>query len=146
MTVREAFTAKIESIQVQRPIQEAARRMRDAKVGLLVVLEGDRPIGVVTDRDLAVRAIAAELDPSVEVRVVMTTPVDAVREDAPIEEAVAAMRRGWHRRLLVVDAEGRPTGVISADDVLGRLAFSLYELGDLVEHENEPVHAERYVG
>jgi len=113
-------------------VDVAAARMRDRRVGTLVVLDADRrPLGIVTDRDLVVRALADGLT-GVRVRDVMTTPADAVEEDTPIEDALVRMRASAHRRLLVVDRDGRLQGILSVDDVLELLGDELARVGRLV--------------
>jgi CBS domain-containing protein len=113
---------------------DAARRMRERGVGTLVVLDAERrPIGIVTDRDLVTRVLATTTDPrKARVAEIMTPDPQVVGESTPIEEALAKMRRGRHRRLLVVDDAGRLVGVVSVDDVLALLGTEAYRVGDIV--------------
>ncbi|RIL07625.1 MAG: CBS domain-containing protein [Proteobacteria bacterium] len=109
----------------------AARRMQAEHVGCLVVVENDRPIGVVTDRDIALHVLCDDLDPEKErVRDAMHGPVVSVRQDASLEEALKALRKASVRRLVVTDEAGKAAGVFAADDFLRLLAT---ELGDLAE-------------
>jgi CBS domain-containing protein len=109
----------------------AARRMESENVGALVVLDaGKRPTGLVTDRDLALRVVAEGRDPkSVRVSEVMSAHPSTIEESAPIEDAVAMMRRVGVRRLPVVDAKGALVGIATVDDVLDLLAGELGDLG-----------------
>lgn len=115
----------------------AAMRMRNHQVGTLVVLdEQKRPIGIVTDRDLAVRVMAAGKDPhSCNVAEIMTRSPKTVREDAPIEEALNQMSQLGVRRMIVVDAERRLTGIVSLDDVLSLLGEEISRIGRLLDHQ-----------
>ena len=86
------------------PVREAARRMREADVGTLVVVDGKRnPMGILTDRDVTLRCVAEGRDPdTTSVADVMTTPVLCVSESSPIEEALGRMAGIAGRRLAVV--------------------------------------------
>jgi CBS domain-containing protein len=109
----------------------AARRMQAEHVGCLVVVEHERAIGVVTDRDLALHVLCDDLDPEQErVRDAMHAPVVSIRQDASLEDAVEALRKASVRRLVVTDEAGKPAGVFAADDFLRLLAT---EIGDLAE-------------
>jgi CBS domain-containing protein len=101
-------------------------------VGSVIVVRDRRPIGIVTDRDLAVRVLRAGLDAeSTPVQEVMTTPVHVVRDVADLAEAAAAMRAARVRRLVVVDAEGRLVGIVSLDDLVRHLGGIGRDLADL---------------
>lgn len=110
--------------------QAAALRMKAENVGTLVVIDADRrPVGILTDRDLAVRVVAPDLE-SRETRVgdVMTAHPRWIPEWTPIEDAVATMRGLGVRRLPVVDEREHLVGVLSIDDVLASMTD---EMGDL---------------
>jgi CBS domain-containing protein len=115
------------------PVEAAAARMRDARVGCLVVLDDRRrPLGLLTDRDLVVRVLAQGSGPGMRVGDVMTTDPTVVTADVPVEDALRTMRRRGLRRLPVVDDEGRLEGLLAADDVLELLADELRQVGDLI--------------
>lgn len=108
----------------------AAARMRDKNIGMLVVLgPGRRPIGVLTDRDLVMRVLAAGRDAaSTRVVDVMTAEPRTLVEATRVEDALEEMRRLGVRRMPVVGSAGQLAGLISVDDLLALLAR---ELGDL---------------
>ena len=115
-------------------VAAAARRMKQQNVGTLVVLdEASEPIGIVTDRDLALRVVATEQPGSTEVREIMSQLPDVVEESISIESALAVMRAGRHRRLPVVDSAGKLVGILSLDDILELLAEEFKNIGELVE-------------
>lgn len=118
-------------------VQVAAARMHSRKVGTLVVLDGERrPIGIVTDRDLAVKVLAEGRDPfATNVRDVMSGGLRTVEEETAIEEALSVMREGPFRRLPVVDEEGRLAGLLSLDDILDLLREEFDQIGDLLKRE-----------
>jgi signal-transduction protein with cAMP-binding, CBS, and nucleotidyltransferase domain len=113
------------------PVQAAAERMRHENVGTLVVLDaGRRPVGIVTDRDLVLRVVAAGLDArATRVAQVLTANPRTVGETASIEEALATLRDLAVRRLPVVDGGGALVGIVSMDDVLQHVAEELSSLG-----------------
>jgi len=112
----------------------AAQRMDARQVGTLVVTDGSRrPVGIVTDRDLAVRVLGQRRDPeATTVADVMTAHARTVDEDAQLETALEIMRDVGVRRLPVVGDGGALVGVISLDDILIRMADTFGELGALL--------------
>jgi CBS domain-containing protein len=112
----------------------AASRMKEQNVGtLLVVDDNRRPIGIVTDRDLALRVVGPGLDPrATMVGQVMTARPRSAQEQTPIEDAVATMRSLGVRRLPVVDEDERLVGIVSLDDVLELVTEELNNLGRIV--------------
>ena len=138
LAIREVHLAKPEETVV-----DAARRLRDNRIGTLVGLDGDRrPRGIVTDRDLVLRVLCDDRKDARTTRVgdVMTHGAQTAGEDTPIETALARMRAGHHRRLLVVDRAGRLAGIVSLDDFLGLVATEVYRMGDLVAEQTRPRH------
>lgn len=112
----------------------AARRMRDEAVGTLVVLDrDDRPVGILTDRDIVVRCVAEGRNPeSTAVADVMTKPVACVHESTPIETTLARMAGLATRRLVVTDDAARLVGILALDDVIELLAEEAESIGRLV--------------
>jgi CBS domain-containing protein len=118
-------------------VVDAARRMRTKGVGTLVVLDSERrPIGILTDRDIALRVVAANVSlASTRVDQVMTAHPRAVSDDSTIEDSLAVMRSLGVRRLPVVDREGRLVGIASLDDVLSLLAEEMRTVHDMLQKE-----------
>jgi CBS domain-containing protein len=121
---------------------QAAERMHQRSVGALVVLDAyRRPIGIVTDRDLTNRVIAACRDPSTTtVEAVMTRKPKTVSENTDIESALSLMRSGAFRRLPVVDVDDGLVGLVTLDDVLMLLCEEFTTIGSLLKRET-PVAA-----
>jgi CBS domain-containing protein len=116
--------------------RDAARSMRDENVGVVVVLDGEeRPIGVVSDRALAMTVLADALDPDRAAVEELAETADTIPESSPLDEAVARMRAGWHRRLVVVDGDGRAVGILSIDDLLPKIGWELHALAELVDRQ-----------
>ena len=128
----------VDTATANETVQAVAERMLSRAVGALVVLNDERePIGIVTDRDLTIRVLAAGKD-GAQTRVceVMTAGPRTVREDTPIEQALAIMRAGRFRRLPVIDKEGKLAGLLSLDDVLELLVEEFRDIGDLLGGES----------
>ena len=108
----------------------AARRMRDFRVGCVVVVRDSRPVEIVTDRDLALRVIAegrdAERTPISEI---VTYEAATIPRDASVETAVRIMSERGVRRLPIVTDEGRVSGIVTADDLTVMLSTMLADLG-----------------
>jgi CBS domain-containing protein len=121
MKVKEMMTHNVEVIQPNDSLQMAAQKMRDRDIGFLPVYEGDELIGVVTDRDIAIRAIANGTNPNAIVgREIVTSPVVYCFDDQDVEEAARLMRENQIRRLIVLDRKNNQSvGVISLGDLAG---------------------------
>jgi CBS domain-containing protein len=118
MQVFEVMTPDVIVIEAETPLAEAARKMKLLDVGPLPVVEGERLVGMVTDRDITVRATAEGLDPEkVQVREVMTPEVVACRDRDDVQDAARTMQLAQLRRLVVVDENGRLVGIVSLGDI-----------------------------
>ena len=132
MIVSEVCRRHPVTIRADEELDGAAKTMRERHIGYLIVVEpypphaAPRPIGVLTDRDIVVGVLAKGADPrQVKVGDVMTRDPVVVAEDAPLNSALAEMRRIGVRRIPVVDAVGQLVGVLSLDEVLDALAQEL---------------------
>ena len=117
-SIRELMTDKPCSIDADKPVAYAAKMMRDENVGLAPIVEGDRLVGTLTDRDIAVRVVAEGRDPeSTTVREVASTNLVTVDPQQDLEEALRLMAEHQVRRLPVVEEDGRLVGVVAQADV-----------------------------
>ena len=111
-------------------VVNVARRMRDYRVGCVVVTRDARPIGIVTDRDLALRVVAEGFDPNdTPVSSVVTWDATTLPRTAGIDTAVRIMSERGVRRLPIVTEDGRITGIVTADDLIVLLTQELALLG-----------------
>ncbi|PWK65206.1 CBS domain protein [Streptomyces sp. CG 926] len=117
MNVSASMSAPAVSVNATTTIGEAARRMDTYGVGCLVVTEGEALLGIVTDRDIALRAVAAGLDGDDPVAGIMTAPALTVDVADDIHDAYRRLRSGGVRRLPVLDGQ-RVVGVLTVDDLL----------------------------
>jgi predicted transcriptional regulator len=126
MKVERLFTRWIMATTRSAQIAEAAAAMRRFQVGALLVMEDPpakgNPIGIVTDRDLALQGFASE---SSTVGSVMTPVIATIAEEADVHEALEVMRANGVRRLVVTGANGAPRGILSIDDVVDGLSADL---------------------
>ena len=115
--VREIMTGSPVTLPKDAPIVEAARLMRDHGIGDVIVMDGDRAEGILTDRDIVVRAVADGRDPqTVPVEQVISGGLTAVAPDDPVDRAIQVMREQAIRRVPVVQ-EGKPIGILSIGDL-----------------------------
>lgn len=116
--VRDVMTRGVETAAPEASIADVARRMRDLDVGSLPVCDGQKLVGIVTDRDLSVRATAAAKDPNAtHVREVMSPETAWIFEDEPADAAARVMRERQIRRLPVLDRSDRLVGVVALGDL-----------------------------
>ncbi len=114
-------------------VYEVAKQMNDLNVGSIVITEEDRPVGIVTDRDLVVRVVSKDIDPrKTAIRDVMTRDLITVREDVGIYDAVGCARTEGVRRLPIVNKEGELVGIITMDDLIQLLTREMRCVTDII--------------
>jgi CBS domain-containing protein len=117
MKVSEVMTIDVATVRPDQPVQEAASFMLNADAGSLPVTEGERLIGMITDRDIAVRGIAKGYGPDTPVRELMTNDIVCARIDDDVEEVANKMGEAQVRRLPVIDEQERLCGIVSLGDL-----------------------------
>jgi len=136
--VSEVMTRDVVMVPVGAPLVEAARLMRDSDIGPVPVSSHRRIVGVLTDRDITVRATASGRDPlTTRVEEVMTPAVVSCFENDDVRRAAEIMQSAQLRRLLVMSAAGDVAGIVS----LGDLALQARDeelTGETLEHISEP--------
>jgi len=138
MRVNEIMTSDFETIDAMSSVTEAAKKMQSLNIGFLPVREGREIVGVLTDRDIVVRALAREFDPdSTRVKDIATQNVTYCYEDIGVEDAAALMEEHQIRRLIACDYDGSPVGIISLGDLAVKtVQENLY--GEALERISEP--------
>jgi CBS domain-containing protein len=114
--VRDVMTLNVHVISPAATIREAAQKMREGDYGMMPVAENDRMIGAISDRDIAVRAIAEGKGPDTPVRDVMSEGITWAYEDDSVEHAAEIMSEHQVRRLPVVSREKRLVGIVALGD------------------------------
>lgn len=133
MSLEELIHRSPETLPPDATCTAAARLMREANVGTVVVAEGAKPLGLVTDRDLAVRVVAEGRDPeTVRLADVMSGEPIFLSERRSVASVIAVMRDLAIRRVMVVDEAGALIGVIALDDLLMRTADELAGLAEAI--------------
>ena len=137
MKVNEIMNANVQSTTPLSNIKEAARQMHDIHVGCLTVLEGDRLIGILTDRDICCKVTATGRDAGfTKVHEIMSTEVATCYADQDINEAAEIMMNSHVRRLAVIDRDYRINGFLSVDD----LAHASHQLASNVLESSLSYH------
>src|SRR6266540_3659133 len=118
MKLKEIMTQNVQVVHPNDTLQDAASKMRDNDIGFLPVCDGDRVLGVVSDRDLIIRALAEGRDPGEMIgKELMTSPVLYCDEDEDVKEAAQLMQNNQIRRLIVLNGDKRLVGVVSLGDL-----------------------------
>ncbi|HEX8381249.1 MAG TPA: CBS domain-containing protein [Allosphingosinicella sp.] len=118
MKVAEFMTQDVQTVTPDQPIREAAQFMLSADAGAMPVSEGDKLIGMVTDRDIAVRGVAEGLGPDTPVREVMTEDLVYCFDDEEVEAVALKMSDAQVRRMPVLSREGETlVGIVSLGDI-----------------------------
>ena len=117
MKISEVMTTEVETIGADQTAREAASFMLRADAGSIPVCEGDKVIGMITDRDIAVRGVAEGRGPDTPVSELMSDGIICAREDEDIQEVARRMSEEQVRRLPVLDAEDRLCGIVSLGDL-----------------------------
>jgi CBS domain-containing protein len=117
MKVREAMTRDVRTARPEDSIQQLARLMDEADTGAIPIVEGDRPVGLVTDRDIVIRALAQGRGVETTASQVMTSELEFASEDDDLSEVSDKMARMQVRRMLVLDHNRRLCGILSLGDL-----------------------------
>jgi CBS domain-containing protein len=117
--IREVMTESVVTAQPERSVREIAELMRERNVGSVVLVDGERPVGFVTDRDLTLSVIADARDLGDHAADYASSPVITASAEQAVEEAAEMMVRHGVRRLVIVD-EDRLTGIVTLDDIASR--------------------------
>lgn len=136
--IRDVMTPDPVCVDPHETAADAARRMREVESGAILVAEDGHLRGMLTDRDIVVRAIAQGRDPrQVEVREICSSDIEALRPDDDADRAVQLMRERHIRRIPIVDGEDHPVGIVS----IGDLALARDEKSALADISAAPANS-----
>jgi CBS domain-containing protein len=116
-TIQDAMTSGPKTVEPRTTVEEAARTMASENVGSLPIVDGDRLVGVVTDRDLAVRVLAEGKDGGTTVGEIASKDVVTIDPQQSLEEAARLMAEHQLRRLPVVEEDGKLVGILAQADL-----------------------------
>jgi CBS domain-containing protein len=138
MLLRDMMTARIEDISADATLMQAAEKMRLLDIGAIPVRENDRLVGMITDRNITVRAVAEGRDPKkMAVREAMSPDICFCYEDDSVESAAKLMEEKQIRRLAVYDRSERAIGVVSLGDLAVRNGDDRLS-GEVLERVSKP--------
>ena len=138
MSLREIMSKDITSLPKAAAVSDAAKFMTDMNVGSVIVMEDDKPLGLLTDRDIVSKVIAYGKDlKTTAIGEVMVSPIITVSEEKDIVEVTRLMSEHGIRRLPVVDAGGKVVGVVSLDDILVILGKEMQNIANALKKELE---------
>jgi CBS domain-containing protein len=143
MKVKDIMTSNVECVWPEDTLQEAALKMKEMGIGPLPVCDRLHIVGMLTDRDIAIRGVAAGRDPrSTTVRDVMTCEVIRCFEDEEVEEAERLMQSRQVRRILVVNRDERLVGIVSLGDLAAETG-NPQRVGEVLQDVSEPAMPRR---
>ena len=135
ITVKDIMTKSVIAVDSSVNVNEAAKMMEDAKVGAVIVMENNTPIGIVTDRDFAVKIVAHAYQITTPVKQIMTSPLIATSPDETILMAADLMHTRNIRKLPVIDND-KVVGIVTATDLVNQLAISTEDDIKMMYHES----------
>jgi CBS domain-containing protein len=134
------MTADVTCVGPETTLQQAAQKMRDLDVGSLPVCDTERLAGMITDRDIVIRAIADGIDPEqCRVSDIMSEGVEYCYADDDLDEATERMKKKQIRRLVVLDRDKHLAGILALGDVA--VTADEEQVGQTLEEISEPAHA-----
>lgn len=133
----ESFVKKVITAPAGESVMTVARLMKEHNVGAVVITEGHKPLGIVTDRDLVLRALAPNLPPQTPIRQVMSAPVKTVFREDGLFDTTRTMLETGVRRLPVLDQDELLIGIVTLDDLLRILSRELANLSEGIKSEME---------
>ena len=140
MKVSEVMTREVQTVRPDQPVQEAASFMLSADAGSIPVTDGDRLIGMITDRDIAIRGDAAGCDPT-QTRIGQIMSTEAVKycfDDQDVEDVARNMAQQQVRRLPVVDRDKHLVGIVSLGDISRHVADGSTAPGEALQGVSAP--------
>ncbi len=135
ITVKDIMTKSVISVDSGITVNEAAKMMEDAKVGAVIVMENNTPVGIVTDRDFAVKIVAHAYQITTPVKQIMSSPLIATSPDETVLMAADLMYSRDIRKLPVIDND-KVVGIITATDLVNQLAICTEEDIQKMYHES----------
>jgi len=139
MSVYSCCQKNVLSVKPDAQIRFVAELMREKNIGCVVVTDHHKPVGIVTDRDMALRGpLLCDIPGTDLISSIMTREVKVIKKDTGIFEAIQEMRTAGVRRMPVIDAAGRLVGLITLDDLIRLLAREMSDIARIIGRESSP--------
>ncbi|RMH80634.1 MAG: CBS domain-containing protein [Acidobacteria bacterium] len=137
MSVESLARKEVITLKPSDSVFDAVKLMKEKNIGSVVIVDDEnRPVGIITDRDVVLRVVYEGLDPkATALNKVMTRGLSVLEEGMGLFEALSFMREEGVRRYPVVDSSGKLTGFLSLDDMLYLLGKELASVADIIEKE-----------
>jgi len=140
MTVYTVCQTSVVSVKPDATVQFVAELMRDKNIGCVVVTENHKPVGIITDRDIALRAASLCGEPEmVLIDSIMTRDIRTIRKDTGIFDAIQEMKSSGVRRMPIVDSSGRLVGLLTVDDLIRLLAREMADIARIIGKESPTI-------
>ena len=134
LTIADVMTKSVISVDASLTVNEVAKMMEDTRVGAVIVMENNTPVGIVTDRDFAIKVVAHAYQITTPVKQIMSSPLFSIGSDESFRTAADLMYQRGIRKLPVIDNE-KVVGIITATDIVNLLAVCVEEdLRDMYFH------------
>ncbi len=142
-TVRDIMTKSVVSVDSAATVNQAAKMMEDTKVGAMVVMENNSPIGIVTDRDFAIKVAAHAYPITTPIKKIMSSPLISINPDESIWMVADLMSSRGVRKIPIID-DDKVIGIVTATDLVNQLAISTEEDMRKMYHQSVVKIYERY--
>jgi CBS domain-containing protein len=140
MTVYACAQTNVVSVKPDATVQFVAELMKEKNIGCVVVTENHKPVGIVTDRDIALRGVSLCSDPEEAlIERIMSTDILTIRKDAGIFDAIQEMKSAGVRRMPIVDSAGRLVGLLTVDDLIRLLAREMADIARIIGKESPTI-------
>lgn len=141
MTIADVMTKSVISVDASMTVNESAKMMEDAKVGAIIVMEHNSPVGIVTDRDFAVKVAAHAYPITTPIKQIMSSPLLSINSDETVRTAADLMHDRNIRKLPVID-DDHVIGIITATDIVNLLAMCAEDdMRDMYFHSVAKIYA-----
>jgi CBS domain-containing protein len=140
MTVYACAQTNVVSVKPDTTMQFVAELMKEKNIGCVVVTENHKPVGIVTDRDIALRGVSLCGDPEEAlIESIMSTDILTIRKDVGIFDAIQEMKSAGVRRMPIVDSAGRLVGLLTIDDLIRLLAREMADIARIIGKESPTI-------
>ena len=141
VTIADVMTKSVISVDVTLTVSETAKMMEDAKVGAVIIMEDNTPVGIVTDRDFAIKIAAHAYQITTPIKQIMSSPLFSINSDETVRIAADLMHDRGIRKLPVID-DGKVIGIITSTDIVNLLAVCVEEdMRDMYFHSVAKIYA-----